>query len=89
MSYGKGKLGSFSDAPSLGSAKPSRWTDQPAVVAAARRFVATNALDADDCRDLLDALGIGFTAEEVAEYRAAIEQDTPENTVTCPEEARN
>lgn len=82
MSYGKGKLGSFSDAPSLGSAHPSRWVDQPAVKAAARRFVARRALDASDCLGLWEALGIGPTPEEVAEWRAANEQNTPENTVT-------
>jgi len=72
VSYGKGKIGSFSDAPSLGSAHPSRWVDQPAVVDQARRYVKRNSIDAADCLELWKALGIGPTPEEIAGWRAAV-----------------
>jgi hypothetical protein len=42
----------------------------------ARLSVASRATDADDCRDLLDAFGLGFTAEEVAAVKQAAANDT-------------
>jgi hypothetical protein len=42
------------------------------VRARARRAVERQALDTDDCRLLLDALGLGPTPEEIADRRAAV-----------------
>lgn len=51
----------------LGSARPSRWVDPADVKRRASLFVASNARDAGDCELLLSMLGLGFTAEEIAQ----------------------
>lgn len=68
-----GQIGRFTDSRhDLGSAKPSQWVDQASMRGRARRFVAARAVDAEDCRDLLGALGLGPTPEEIADRRAAV-----------------
>jgi hypothetical protein len=42
----------------------------------ARLEVARRATGVEDCRDLLDALGLGFTADEVAAFERTATDDT-------------
>lgn len=60
----------------LGSARPSRWVDQPDVKLRASLFVASNAKDAGDCELLLSMLGLAHSAEEVAAVKHAAVSDT-------------
>lgn len=69
-----GQIGRFTDSRhDLGSVRPSRWVDQPAVRHQARLFVAARASDVEDRRLLLDALGLGPTPEEIADRRVAVD----------------
>lgn len=62
-----GHIGRFTDSRhDLGSVRPSRWVDQPAVRHRACLFVAAKADDAEDCRELLAMLGLTPTLEERA-----------------------
>jgi hypothetical protein len=68
-----GQIGRFTNSRhDLGSVRPSRWVDQPDVRRRVRLFVASHATGVEDCRDLLGALGLGPTPEEIADRRAAV-----------------
>lgn len=54
----------------------------------ARLFVASRAVGVEDCAELLGMLGLGFTVGEVAERRAAIDQEQAANTVIQADEER-
>lgn len=69
-----GQIGRFTDSRhDLGSVRPSRWVDQPALRRRVRLFVARHATGVEDCRDLLGALGLGPTPEEIADRRVAVD----------------
>jgi len=53
----------------LGSVRPAAWVEQPEVVRRARLFVACHSSGVEDCWELLDALGLGPTPEEIATLR--------------------
>lgn len=70
-------MGDFVDhGGGLGSSRPSKWTDQPDVRRRARLFVAANAVDAEDCAELLSILGLEHSPEEVAGWVST----TPNNS---------
>jgi hypothetical protein len=69
-----GQIGRFTDSRhDLGSVRPSRWVDQPDVRRRVRLSVAAKSTGVEDCRDLLGALGLGPTPEEIADWRAAVD----------------
>lgn len=82
-------IGHFTDSRhDLGSIRPSRWTDQPAIRRRAQLFVAAHATDVDDCRVLLDMLGLTPTAVEVANRHATQDQDSPVRPASVHGDAR-
>lgn len=58
------------------------------VLARARLHVARNSTDAEDCRWLLDMLGIGPTDAELTERRGAVDPEASANTVIQAVEER-
>jgi hypothetical protein len=68
-----GQIGRFTDSRhDLGSVRPSRWVDPLDVRLRVCLSVASHATGVEDCRDLLGALGLGPTPEEIADRRAVV-----------------